>query len=77
MARTYRKPAKATEALRSQLVEYRVRCREHRRRNTEMRYELRSVKARLNDLIHIASLAGVSIPDHCRGRASSDNASAS
>ncbi len=74
MARTYSKPAAATAALRGQLVEYRVRIREQRRRNTEMRYELRSVKARLNDLIHIASLAGISVPDHCRGRASSDNA---
>jgi hypothetical protein len=76
MAETYAKPRRVTEALRGQLVEYRVRDRELRQRNTQLRWELRSVKARLNDLLHIASVAGVRIPDHCRGRASSSDASA-
>lgn len=77
MARTYKKKVRAYEDLRGDLVAERVLNREMKKRLASLRHELRSAKARLNDLVHFAAVNGFGVPDRCRGRASPDNASAS
>ena len=74
MARTYKKKLKAYEDLRGDLVAERVLNREMRKRLSSMRHELRSAKARLNDLVHFIAVSRGGSSDCGSDRASSDNA---
>jgi len=57
MARTYKKKLKSYEDMRGDLAAERALNRAIRKRLSDMRQELRSTRARLNDLVHIVAVS--------------------
>tara|TARA_R110000868_G_C10774487_1_gene754984 strand:+ start:607 stop:843 length:237 start_codon:yes stop_codon:yes gene_type:complete len=57
MAKTYKKKLKSYEDMRGDLAAERALNREMRKRLSGIRHELRSAKARLNDLAHFVAVS--------------------
>ena len=57
MPRPYKRKIPTIEQMRFELASERALNREMRKRLSSMRHELRSAKARLNDLVHFVAVA--------------------
>lgn len=74
MAMTYKKKLKSYEDMRGDLAAERALNRAIRKRLSDIRHELRSTRARLNDLVHIVAVSRGGSSDRGADRDLSDNA---
>jgi len=74
MAKTYKKKLRSYEEMRGDLAAEKALNRAIRKRLSDLRHELRSVKAKHNDLVHIIAVSRGGSIEHSDGGPYGDSA---